>query len=77
MRRVFLLIAICCQLSLFGASSDTLYINRGAFLTIDSTQFNYLAFNATPQFQQYNEVLKMNVGGDLQVHDALGKVVWE
>ena len=46
-------------------AADTLYINRGTFVTIKKTSFQALAVNSSPVYQQNSLVIHKTPGSDL------------
>jgi FtsP/CotA-like multicopper oxidase with cupredoxin domain len=60
-----ILLIVLVQSSFAGVVTDTVYINRGVFTAVDSTQFNYIAFNTDTAFKQTNAVLQIDLGDTL------------
>jgi FtsP/CotA-like multicopper oxidase with cupredoxin domain len=47
--------------------NQTLYINRGTFVTVGNTMFPYMAYNSTPSFSPQNTLIDLNTGDVLVV----------
>jgi len=62
-RLLFLLIGLICFTQTFASTvEDTVYINRGTILTVDSTYLPYFAFNSSNVFNKENKRLILNIG---------------
>lgn len=67
--RIFMLkialffVGVLCTLSSFAnIIEDTVYINRGTMMAVDSTYIPYFAFNSTPLFDKENKRLILDIG---------------
>src|SRR2546423_1404964 len=63
-----LAIAVCLLWPLLSVATqhrDTLYINRGTFVTIKNTSFSALAFNHSKKFENASASLALKVGDTL------------
>jgi FtsP/CotA-like multicopper oxidase with cupredoxin domain len=47
--------------------SDTVYINRGEMMAVDSSYIPYLAFNSTSEFKKLNKRLHVSIGDSLRL----------
>ncbi|MFT7604741.1 MAG: FtsP/CotA-like multicopper oxidase with cupredoxin domain [Saprospiraceae bacterium] len=60
---VFLMAGFFCAIQSYATLiEDTVYINRGVMMTVDSTNIPYFAFNSTPLFEKENTRLILNIG---------------
>jgi hypothetical protein len=76
LHRLIVAIALLWPLSSVATQrSDTLYINRGQFVTVKKTTFPALAFNRTPQYEQQNARIVLHLQDTLHLvvinHDSV------
>ncbi len=58
---------ICVSSSYANVVSDTIYLNRGTMLAVDSTSIPYFAFNSSSTFDKENERIFLDVGDTMQL----------
>ncbi|HET9136499.1 MAG TPA: multicopper oxidase domain-containing protein [Candidatus Kapabacteria bacterium] len=62
-----ILAAVMLLVAVAGEAADTLYINRGTFVTVKHTTFPALAINSSPLYQQNSAVINKTAGTDLEL----------
>ncbi len=70
MRYLLFAVLATFNLAIYGGihKVDTLYINRGEIEAVDSTRFEYLAFNPSPVFEKNNTLIRLSVGDSLKLY---------